>query len=187
MNTTSASPIDTSVPPTSSDAARPCGTVSALVSPRGGLDVLSRAEIVRLRDASAGSKLHDLLRRCALAVLTTGSYADDARAAQAMYPDFDIEINQHDRGIKLQLRNAPAQSFVDGEMPPLRRNLLDRFAPCLPSRHAVDGIGTGHLEARVQCDREAGTGGFDDAFAVERLAVVQHGTELQEPVPSSRR
>ncbi len=107
---------DTSVPSTSTDAAKPIGTVNALVSPRGGMDVLSRAEIARLRDASAGSLLHDLLRRCALAVLTTGSHADDARAALAAYPDFDIQIRQHDRGIKLELSNAPAQAFVDGEV-----------------------------------------------------------------------
>ena len=115
MTTTTANHIDTSVPSTSNDAAKPCGTVNALVSPRGGLDVLSRAEILRLRDASNGG-LHDLLRRCVLAVLTTGSHADDARAAQQLYPDFDIQINQHDRGIKLELRNAPAQAFVDGQI-----------------------------------------------------------------------
>ncbi len=102
------------IPPNSTDPARQ-GAVNALVSPRGGLDVLSRAEIARLRDASDGG-LHDLLRRCALAVLTTGSPADDARAAQQMYPDFDIQIQPHDRGIKLELRNAPAQAFVDGEI-----------------------------------------------------------------------
>ena len=113
---TDANPIDINIPPTSTDATRSIGTVNALVSPRGGMDVLSRAEIERLRDASAGSVLHDLLRRCALAVLTTGSYADDARAAAAMYTDFDIQINRHDRGIKLDLHNAPAQAFVDGEI-----------------------------------------------------------------------
>ena len=112
MNTIS--PVPATIPPNSTDPARQ-GTVNALVSPRGGLDVLSRGEIARLRDASNGG-LHDLLRRCMLAVLSTGSPADDARVAQQMYPDFDIQINQHDRGIKLQLFNAPAQAFVDGEI-----------------------------------------------------------------------
>ena len=46
-----------------------CGTVSARISPSGGLDVLSRNEVAMLRDVSA-SGLHGLLRRCALAVLT---------------------------------------------------------------------------------------------------------------------
>ncbi len=105
---------DTAIPAVSTDAPRHGASVNALISPRGGLDVLSRAEIARLRDAAAGSVLHDLLRRCALAVLTTGSALDDARAAAALYPDFDVHIRPHDRGIKLQLHNAPAQAFVDG-------------------------------------------------------------------------
>ena len=90
-------------------------TVNAHISPRGGLDILSRAEIARLRDASAGG-LHDLLRRCSLAVLTTGSDSDDPRAAQLRYPDFDIQVHQQDRGIKIELQNAPAVAFVDGEI-----------------------------------------------------------------------
>jgi predicted Rossmann-fold nucleotide-binding protein len=90
-------------------------TVNARISPRSGLDVLSRDEVARLRDASGGG-LHDLLRRCALAVLTTDSSSDDPRAAQQRFPDFDIQVLQQDRGIKLELRNAPAISFVDGEI-----------------------------------------------------------------------
>ena len=90
-------------------------TVNAHISPRGGLDILSRDEIARLRDASSGG-LHELLRRCALAVLTTGSDSDDPRAAQLKYPDFDIQVHQQDRGIKIELRNAPGVAFVDGEI-----------------------------------------------------------------------
>src|SRR5436190_9982292 len=90
-------------------------TVNARISPRGGLDVLSRAEIARLRDASAGG-LHELLRKCALAVLTVGSDSDDPRAAQLRYPDFDIQLLQQDRGIKIELKNAPALAFVDGDI-----------------------------------------------------------------------
>jgi predicted Rossmann-fold nucleotide-binding protein len=90
-------------------------TVNARISPRGGLDILSRAEVARLRDASAGG-LHDILRRCALAVLTTGSDSDDPRAAQLVYPDFNIQVHQQDRGIKIELQNAPALAFVDGEL-----------------------------------------------------------------------
>src|SRR6476659_8857797 len=90
-------------------------TVNARISPRGGLDVLSRDEIARLRDATAGG-LHELLRRCALAVLTVGSDSDDPRAAQLRYPDFDIQVQQQDRGIKIELKAAPALAFVDGEI-----------------------------------------------------------------------
>ena len=90
-------------------------TVSARIYPRGGLDVLSRTEVARLRDASAGG-MHDLLRRCALAVLTSGSSTDDPRAAQELYPNFDIQVLQQDRGIRIDLHHAPAMAFVDGEI-----------------------------------------------------------------------
>jgi pyrimidine/purine-5'-nucleotide nucleosidase len=90
-------------------------TVNARIYPRGGLDILSRDEVARLRDASSGG-MHDLLRRCALAVLTTGSTSDDPRAAQELYPDFDIQVQQQDRGMRIDLVNAPAIAFVDGEI-----------------------------------------------------------------------
>src|SRR5690554_115693 len=90
-------------------------TVNARVFPRGGLDILSRHEVSRLHDASSGG-LHELLRRCALAVLTSGSASDDPRAALVRYPDFDIQVQQQDRGIKLELSNAPAEAFVDGKI-----------------------------------------------------------------------
>ena len=67
--------------------------VSARIYPSGSLDVLSREEVARLKDASSGG-LHDLLRRCALAVLTSGSASDDPRAAQELYPGFDIQVLQ---------------------------------------------------------------------------------------------
>jgi len=90
-------------------------TVNARIYPRGGLDVLSRVEVARLRDASSGG-MHELLRRCALAVLTSGSASDDPRAARELYPDFDIEVLQQDRGVRIDLHNAPAMAFVDGEI-----------------------------------------------------------------------
>lgn len=96
-------------------AASTLPTVSTHIYPRGGLDVLSREEVARLRDASSGG-LHDLLRRCALAVLTSGSASDDPRAAQELYPDFDIQVRQQDRGVRIELSNAPAMAFVDGQI-----------------------------------------------------------------------
>ncbi|MDI9240792.1 nucleotide 5'-monophosphate nucleosidase PpnN [Lysobacter sp. LF1] len=89
-------------------------TVNARIYPKGGLDVLSHNEVARLRDVSTG--MHDLLRRCALAVLTSGSASDDPRAARELYPDFDIEVHQQDRGMRIDLQNAPAMAFVDGEI-----------------------------------------------------------------------
>ena len=87
----------------------------ARIYPRGGLDVLSRTEVARLRDASSGG-MHELLRRCALAVLTSGSASDDPRAARDMYPHFDIQVTQQDRGVRIDLQNAPAMAFVDGQI-----------------------------------------------------------------------
>ena len=83
--------------------------VDTSIYPRGGLDVLSREEVMRLRDASAGG-MHELLRRCALAVLTTGSTADDPRAARELYPDFDIVVTQQDRGLRLDRKSTRLNS-----------------------------------------------------------------------------
>ncbi len=96
-------------------AASQAATVSARISPVGGLDILSRHEVARLRGAS-DSGLHALLRRCALAVLTSGNISDDPRAILEQYPDFDIQVLQQDRGIKIELSHAPAQAFVDGQI-----------------------------------------------------------------------
>ncbi|TWT20352.1 LOG family protein [Luteimonas marina] len=99
----------------SETAATALPVVSARIYPKGGLDVLSRDEVARLKDASSGG-MHDLLRRCALAVLTSGSASDDPRAAQELYPSFDIQVLQQDRGVRIDLINAPAMAFVDGEI-----------------------------------------------------------------------
>ncbi len=100
---------------TPTSVATKAATVSARIFPIGGLDILSRNEVVKLRDAS-GAGLHALLRRCALAVLTSGSIGDDPRAILEQYPDFDIQVLQQDRGIKIELSHAPAQAFVDGRI-----------------------------------------------------------------------
>ncbi|MFT3762130.1 MAG: nucleotide 5'-monophosphate nucleosidase PpnN [Pseudoxanthomonas sp.] len=96
-------------------ASRALPVQNARIYPSGGLDVLSRAEVARLRDASSGG-MHELLRRCALAVLTSGSASDDPRAARDLYPGFDIQVQQQDRGVRIDLVNAPAMAFVDGEI-----------------------------------------------------------------------
>jgi len=93
----------------------PRSSVNAKISPLDGLNVLSREEVGRLRDASRGG-LRDLLKCCALAVLTGGADSDDPRAMFERYPDFDIQVMQQDRGIKLELIGAPPQAFVDGRM-----------------------------------------------------------------------
>lgn len=90
-------------------------TLSATISPLRSLEVLSQHEVNRLRDTSKAG-LHDLLRRCSLAVLSSGSLTDDSVVLMETYHDFDIEVIQQDRGIRLKLTNAPAEAFVDGKM-----------------------------------------------------------------------
>lgn len=89
--------------------------VDALISPNGSLSVLSRSEVSKLLDASQGGLYH-LFRRCSLAVLNSGSYLDDGKELLERYRDFDIRIVPEERGIKIELHNAPAEAFVDGRM-----------------------------------------------------------------------
>lgn len=88
--------------------------VDVSVGPTGTLEVLSQREVERLRGALPA--LQPLFRRCALAVLSTGSETDDAAVIFARYADFDIELVQRTRGLKLRVRNAPPTAFVDGAM-----------------------------------------------------------------------
>lgn len=97
--------------------------ISARIYPAGILTTLSRLEVERLHDASRG-ELGELLRRCALAVLNSGSEADDAEALLDRYSDFQIEVQQVNRGIRLELSNAPGSAFVDGVMVQGIRELL---------------------------------------------------------------
>src|SRR5277367_6609081 len=90
-------------------------SVDALVAPRGSLENLSQEEITKLLDTSH-SGLYGLFRKCALAVLNTGNDTDNANEILERYADFHIEVVRHARGIKLEIRNAPATAFVDGEM-----------------------------------------------------------------------
>lgn len=85
------------------------------VMPEGSLEVLSQEEVSGLLDATAGRQ-REILRRCALAVLNVGSATDDTRAILEQFSDFQVEIVQQDRGVKLRLVNAPADAFVDGKM-----------------------------------------------------------------------
>jgi predicted Rossmann-fold nucleotide-binding protein len=69
----------------------------------------------RLRSTGEGGQ-HEVLRRCALAVLNVGGQTDDTREVLEKYRDFDVFIVQQDRGVKLALKNAPPEAFVDGKM-----------------------------------------------------------------------
>ncbi|QLC72784.1 LOG family protein [Pseudomonas sp. LPB0260] len=98
-------------------------TTNASVSPKGSLETLSQREVQQLRETGCGS-VYALFRQCALAILNTGSGSDNAKTILEAYPDFEIRIHQQDRGIRLELLNAPADAFVDGEMIASTREML---------------------------------------------------------------
>ena len=89
--------------------------VDARVAPRGSLESLSQQEMAQLLDRGQGG-LYPLFRRCALAVLNAGSHNDDPTALFDKYRDFEIRMVRESWGVKLELTNAPAVAFVDGQM-----------------------------------------------------------------------
>jgi pyrimidine/purine-5'-nucleotide nucleosidase len=89
--------------------------VDALISPEGKLEVLSQKEVSKLLDTSQGG-LYSLFRNCSLAVFNSGSYLDDGKELLERYQSFDIRVIQEERGIKLQVKGAPAHAFVDGKI-----------------------------------------------------------------------
>ncbi len=89
--------------------------VDTLIAPEGRLEVLSKAEVVQLLDSGKGG-LYNMFRNCALAVLNCGSTIDDGKELLDRFKSFDINILQRERGIKLEIKGAPAIAFVDGKM-----------------------------------------------------------------------
>lgn len=89
--------------------------VSARISPDDTLNVLSQQEVARLVDKT-DADVYDTFRRCALATLNTGAETDNTREVMEAFRDFSIDVIQQERGIKLDIRNAPANAFVDGDM-----------------------------------------------------------------------
>jgi len=85
------------------------------VRPEGSLEVLSHHEVERLQSVAIGPQ-HEILRRCALAVLNVGSRTDDAREVLETFANFDVRVIQQERGIKLALTDPPTDAFVDGKM-----------------------------------------------------------------------
>ncbi len=84
------------------------------VRPIHSLDLLSQREMASL--VAVDDSVHQLFRRCALAVLNTGSDSDDTREIYSRYADFEVRVVPESRGLKVELFNAPAQAFVDGRM-----------------------------------------------------------------------
>ena len=89
--------------------------IDARVTPRGNMDILSRHEVSLLRNKK-NAELQEIFRRCSLAVLNSGALSDDGDGLLASYKDFEINVIQQPRGIKLDIKRAPESAFVDGKM-----------------------------------------------------------------------
>ena len=89
--------------------------INTVITPDPESNILSQDEVRRVRDTSTtGIKV--LFKKCALAVLNSLELTDDIRIVQRQLEHFDINVLQRDRGIKLEIINAPSQAFIDGEM-----------------------------------------------------------------------
>lgn len=89
--------------------------ISTSVTPLESLNSLSPYEVDKLQDASQGG-LYRLFRQCSLAVLNSGSELDSTKLVLDKFADFDITISQKHRSVQLELVNAPAAAFVNGEI-----------------------------------------------------------------------
>jgi predicted Rossmann-fold nucleotide-binding protein len=86
------------------------------LTPHGSMDILSQLEVSQLKQGHQDDSLYETFRRCALAVLNVDSVTDDAREVLEQHKDFDIRVVQQERGIKLEIENAPLSAFVDGKV-----------------------------------------------------------------------
>jgi predicted Rossmann-fold nucleotide-binding protein len=127
---------------------------------------LSRAEVHRLRDTSQGG-LHRLLRSCALAVLSSDSRIDDGKQLLERHPDFSIEVIERERGIKLELRNAPATAFVDGR---IIKGIQEHLFSVL--RDVV--FASSEINLNAQFDLQTSAGLTDAVFHILRNANLLH-------------
>ena len=93
----------------------PFDVIDAQVAPTGRMETLSRAEVAKLLDRGHGG-LHDLYRNCSLAVLNCGNEMDDGKELLDRYRDFEVRLISRERGVKLDIKGAPASAFVDGKM-----------------------------------------------------------------------
>lgn len=86
------------------------------VGPKGSLELLSQREVIALSQGVQNLDLHDLFRRCALAVLNTGNETDNAAEIFDTYADFSIDVVKRTRGLQLTIRNAPRSALVESRM-----------------------------------------------------------------------
>ncbi len=145
-------------------------TIDTQISPIGTMEILSKSECSALLDESQ-SGLHEVFRKCSLAVLNTGSDLDDIEQVMAMNRGFDIQIIQRERGIKLDIKGAPESAFVDGK---LIKGIHEHLFAVL--RDIL--FGSAELEQSKRFDLSTTAGTTDAVFHILRNAgVLQSGID----------
>src|SRR5690606_40699537 len=115
--------------------------------------------------------LYPLFRSCALAVLNSGGELDDARLIFERYRDFDLKIGREPWGIRLELHNAPASAFVDGEM---IRGIKEHLFAVLRDVVYIDN----ELKENRDIDFGSSSGITNGVFHIVRNAgVLKHNSE----------
>ena len=88
---------------------------------------------------------------------------DDVSFAGDDVPDFEVELVQESRGLKLELHNAPAKAFVDGRMiQGIRSHLFTTLRDIVYIHHK--------LVEQQRFDLDSGTGITDAVFRILRNA-----------------
>lgn len=140
---------------------------SSRITPEQSLNLLSQIEVARL--ASKDSPyMSETFRRCALAVLNTGNETDNTQEILDAFMDFSIEVIQQERGIKLEIHNAPASAYVDNHM---IKGIKEHVFAVLRDLVYINN----ELEENRDIDFESGTGITNAVFHVLRNAGVLKG------------
>jgi hypothetical protein len=143
----------------------------ARITPEHSLNVLSQVEVSRLAQAS-DTKLYENFRRCSLAVLNTGEKTDNTSEILEAYKDFSIRVIAQERGIKLEIHNAPANAFVDGEM---IKGIKEHLFAVLRDLVYIDN----ELKENRDIDFNTSAGITNGVFHIVRNAgVLKHNNEI---------
>ena len=132
------------------------------IRPVRTLDLLSHREVAGLMESN--ETVFQLFRQCALAVLNTGSHGDDAAELMRQHAAFDLRVVPQSRGLKLELFNAPAGAFVDGQ---IIRGIQDHLFSALR-----DIVYTHHKIVRGGFDLASSDGITDAVFRILRNAAI---------------
>ncbi|MES2662066.1 MAG: nucleotide 5'-monophosphate nucleosidase PpnN [Pseudomonadota bacterium] len=148
--------------------------ISTSITPDHSLDILSPLEVQELL-ATSDQEVYAIFRRCALAILNSGAMQDDAKQILDQHADFQINVIQQSRGIKLELINAPQEAFVDGNIiRGIRAHLFSALRDIVYLKAVLSHQKLGDINSQ--------TGTTDMVFRILRNAGVLQTGEMQNLV-----